>query len=236
MRRVFRIALGFFLVLALLAAAPAWRLYGELRKAASEDPAVWAEDIDALTERTRGRRGAVVFVGSSSIRLWPDLAGDMAPLPVVQHGFGGAKLADVAHYAERLVNDYAPRAVVVFAGTNDLRPGDTKPPEVLVETYLRFVARVRADLPEVPIYFIGITPSPLRFAIWEEAQEVNRRIAALGERHPGLHYIETAPALLGPDGRPDRSNYRFDRLHLSEQGYAAWTRIIRTRLLADLAP
>ena len=67
----------------------------------------------------------------------------MAPIPVVQHGFGGAKLNDVAHYAQRLVSNYQPRAVVVFAGTNDVHPGATKSPDVLLKIYQDFVNTVQ---------------------------------------------------------------------------------------------
>ena len=237
MRRVLKIA-GLLLGVAVLVAAfPAYRLYVEIRKSASEDPTVYAEDIADLVARTREgpmAEDAVVFIGSSSIRLWSTLERDMQPLPVVQHGFGGAKLADVEFYAEELVNPFAPRAVVVFAGTNDLHPGASKPPEVLLETYRRFVERVRADLPDVPIYFIGITPSPMRWAIWDQAQETNRLVREWSASDPTLFYIETGPSLLGEDGEPDRDNYIFDGLHLSAQGYGIWTEIIRTRLMEDL--
>jgi lysophospholipase L1-like esterase len=234
MRRFAKIAAVVLGVLLVLAAFPAYWLYEEVRKATSEDPLVWEDDVAALEEKTHAEpasRGAVVFIGSSSIRLWPDLAGDMAPLPVVQHGFGGAKLADVAHYAERLVNAFEPRAVVVFAGSNDIHPGAAKSPEVLLETWRVFVERVRADLPEVPIYFIGITPSPMRWEVWPQVQATNRLIREYGATDPTLFYIETGPALLGEDGRPDPANYRFDRLHLSARGYAIWTEIIRRHLL-----
>ena len=237
MKRAFK-AIGLLLAVAvLLAAFPAYRLYVEIRKAADEDPAAYAEDIADLVERTRENPAperAVVFIGSSSIRLWSTLERDMQPLPVIQHGFGGAKLADVAFYAERLVNPFEPRAVVVFAGTNDLHPGASKAPGVLLETYQRFVERVRSALPMVPIYFIGITPSPLRWEIWDQAQETNRLIREWSARSPQLFYIETGPALLGEKGEPDADNYMFDGLHLSEQGYAIWTEIIRARLMDDL--
>jgi len=222
---------------ALLAAFPAYRLYVEIRKSVNEDPAVYADDIANLVAQTRESsvsEGAVVFIGSSSIRLWSTLEGDMHPLPVIQHGFGGAKLADVEFYADRLVNPFDPRAVVVFAGTNDLQPHASKPPGVLLKTYQGFVDRVRSDLPDVPIYFIGITPSPRRWAIWDQAQETNRLVREWSERNPALFYIETGPALLGDDGEPDPDNYRLDGLHLSAQGYAIWTEIIRTRLMHDL--
>lgn len=224
-------------VVVVLAALPAYRFYGEMQKTLSEDPLVYEQDVAALVEQTRAgpaSRGGVVFVGSSSIRLWSTLAADMQPLVVAQHGFGGAKLADVEYYADRLVNPFAPRAVVVFAGTNDLTPGASKSPQVLLETWQRFVARVRAGLPDVPIYFIGITPSPLRWAIWADAQETNRLVREWHATDPTLHYIETGPSLLGADGEPDPDNYRFDGLHLSAQGYAIWAELIRPRLLRDL--
>ncbi len=237
MKRILKIAGRLLGVAVLLAAFPAYRLYVEIRKAVNEDPAVYAEDIADLVAQTREgpmAEDAVIFIGSSSIRLWSTLERDMQPLPVVRHGFGGAKLADVEFYAERLVNPFDPRAVVVFAGTNDLQPRRSKAPEVLLETYRRFVERVRADLPKVSIYFIGVTPSPLRWEIWDQAQETNRLVREWSARDPTLFYIETGPALLGEGGEPDADNYMFDGLHLSAQGYAIWTEIIRTRLMEDL--
>ena len=237
MKRILKIASLLLGVAVLLAAFPAYRLYVEIRKAVNEDPAVYAEDIADLVAQTREgpmAEDAVIFIGSSSVRLWSTLERDMQPLPVVRHGFGGAKLADVEFYAERLVNPFEPRAVVVFAGTNDLQPRRSKSPEVLLETYRRFVERVRADLPKVSIYFIGVTPSPLRWEIWDQAQETNRLVREWSAQDPTLFYIETGPALLGEGGEPDPDNYMFDGLHLSAQGYAIWTEIIRTRLMKDL--
>lgn len=233
MRRVLK-GLGIVAgLLLLLAAWPAWRLWGELSKAASQDPRVWEDDIAALVEATAdgpNDHGAVLFVGSSSIRLWSTLHEDMAPLDVVQHGFGGAKLADVEFFADELVTPFAPRGVVVFAGTNDIHPGRTKPPDVLLATWQRFVSRVRAGSPDVPIHFIGITPSLMRWEVWPQAQETNRLIREWNASQPGLSYIETGPALLGADGTPDPDNYVFDGLHLSDRGYAIWTEAIRAHL------
>ena len=237
MKRVYKIAGLLLGITVILAAIPAYRLYIEVRKSLSEDPAVYAEDVAVLVARTQEGpmpEDAVVFIGSSSIRLWSTLERDMQPLAVIQHGFGGAKLADIEFYAERLVNPFDPRAVVVFAGTNDLQPHASKSPEVLLKTYQGFVERVRTDLPNVPIYFIGITPSPRRWAMWDEAQETNRLVREWSDRTPALFYIETGPALLGADGEPDADNYMLDGLHLSAQGYAIWTKIIRSRLMKEL--
>lgn len=224
-----------FVILAL--SWPAWQLFKEVQNARSEDPLVWEEAVSALESETRNRFPAgqgVVFVGSSSIRLWDTLIEDMAPIAVIQHGFGGAKLNDIVHYAERLVNAYRPRAVVVFAGTNDIDPNAAKSPEQLLASYQSFVATVRADQPDVPIYYIGITPSPMRWSVWPVAQATNALIQQWSAADPNLHFIDTSAGLLGSDGEPDSGNYRFDGLHLSAQGYSVWREIIRKRLLDEL--
>jgi lysophospholipase L1-like esterase len=224
--------------LAALTAYPTYRLYHELMKSVSEDPTVWEEDIRALEGKTRERgplNEPVVFIGSSSIRFWDSLAADMQPLETIRHGFGGAKLGDIVHYAARLVNVFEPRAVVVYCGSNDIQPESTKPPEELLRRYRRFVDVVRRNQPDLPIYYIGINPTPLRWSVWPQVQATNAAIRTWTEATPGLHYIETGPAFLNDEGEPDRALFRFDRLHLNDAGYEVWTRMIRPRLLADLS-
>ena len=230
--------IGALVLLAMVAATwPAYQFYREISKARSEDPLVWEENVQVLEERTSGQFApgeAIVFIGSSSIRFWTTLAQDMAPNAVVQHGFGGAKLNDVVHYADRLVNAYEPRAVVVFAGTNDISPEASKAPQALLMSYRQFVDIVRADNPDLPIFFIGITPSPLRWSVWPVAQQANQLIAdwiATDDHHV---YIDTSAALLGEDGVPGPDYYVFDGLHLSEKGYAAWADIVRQSLAREL--
>jgi lysophospholipase L1-like esterase len=227
-------------ILVLMAASwLGFRAYQEIGKRNSEDPLVWEADIarfEAQDSLSPPPAKAVVFVGSSSIRLWDTLVRDMAPIPVIRRGFGGARLNDVVHYAERLVNVYQPGAVVIFAGTNDMVPGRTKPPQQLLASYQQFVARVRADNPELPIYYIAITPSPRRWEVWPEAQAVNAAIENYSQANTGLFYIDTGPALMNAAGEPDSDNYMFDGLHQSDRGYRVWTSVIRPRLLEDFPP
>ena len=154
--------------------------YQVIQKAKSEDPLVWEEDIEALETQLKehpSRDGAVLFIGSSSIRLWESLAEDMYPLEVVQRGFGGAKLGDVVHYADRLLDiGVTPGAIVVFVGTNDIHPGAVKEPAVLLQKYKNFLAVVRSHYADVPVYYIAITPSIMRWEVWDVAQQTNRLI------------------------------------------------------------
>ncbi|MCR9106296.1 MAG: GDSL-type esterase/lipase family protein [Gammaproteobacteria bacterium] len=223
--------------LLLLISWPAYKFYSEISKAMSEDPLVWEADIAALEKKTAGRFApgeGVVFVGSSSIRLWSTLEQDMAPIPVIQHGFGGAKIQDVVHYADRLITNYQPRAVVVFVATNDITPEAAKPPRVVLAAYQALIEKIRRENADLPVFYIAITPSILRWSVWDVAQQVNALIAQWSKTQRNLYVIDTGAALLNADGEPDDSNYVIDGLHLSEAGYRIWTRLIKPPLLAEL--
>ena len=178
---------------------------------------------------------AIVFTGSSSITFWSTLEQDMAPLPVINRGFGGSHMRDVVTYAPRIVVAYRPRAVVLFAGTNDIAGSKPKTAQEVSDGYRAFVQVVHAALPATPIYYISITPAPSRWKHWPAVQEANRLIRTYTETDARLHYIDLTGVILGPDGKPNRSLFRIDRLHPNKKGYAAWTANIKPILQADLA-
>lgn len=177
----------------------------------------------------------VLFVGSSSIRLWSTLREDMAPLPVLNRGFGGAHFSHVVKFIDRLVLDARPTRIVLYAGDNDLDERTGKVAEDVVACFRTFASRVQASLPTTHIYYVSIKPSPLRYCDWPRQREANRQIAALCKTSSRLTYIDVASAMFCAEDTPARELFRFDGLHLSEKGYALWTRIIRTRLMADEA-
>ena len=204
-----------------------------LEKARSEDPLVWASDIETFTERGVGEPESLLFVGSSSIRFWGDLAEDMTPVPVINRGFGGSKIGDVVYHAGTLFHADNPRAIVIFVGTNDMTPQQTKSVGTMTARFSAMMSALRKQHPDVPVYYIAITPSPLRWAIWDEAVAVNEAIQTLISRMPNTHYIDTGEALMS-GGEPNPDNYVLDRLHLSTKGYDIWAEIIRSRLFSDL--
>lgn len=204
-----------------------WQLSG-----ASGDPAFFEDAIVAFEEADREAppaKGGIVFVGSSSIRMWKSLSADMAPLPVLNRGFGGAHMEHVVHNARRVVTPYAPRAVVVYVGTNDLGAG--KSTEQVAADFRRFLEIVHADLPEADVWLLSMKPSPLRWSGWPVQQELDGRLRALAEADPRVRFVETGATLLGPDGTPDGDLYRVDSLHLNGEGYRRWTALLKPLLL-----
>ena len=171
--------------------------------------------------------GDLLFVGSSSIRRWEHLARDFPEYDVVQRGFGGSTFVDVLRNFNELVRAHRPRLVVVFEGANDIASG--KSVDAVFEDYLTFTQRVHDDLPETKILFIGITPNPSR---WECCQEksmgLGLRIADHCEGDPRLGYIDTPAHFLkrgAPKGEAFTSLF-CDGLHLTEEGYELWSKVI----------
>jgi lysophospholipase L1-like esterase len=205
----------------------------QLEKARGEDPLVWASDIAGFAEKGVGKTGSLLFVGSSSIRFWSDLSEDMAPVPVINRGFGGSKIGDVVHHADILFKADNPRAIVIFVGSNDVTPQQTRSVDTMTARFKAMMKAVREQHPDAPVYYIAITPSPLRWTIWGEAMAINGAIQTLISLMPNTHYIDTGQALMN-NGEPDPDNYVSDKLHLSAKGYDIWAEIIRSRLFADL--
>ena len=165
-----------------------------LEKAQSEDPLVWASDIETFAERGLGEPESLLFVGSSSIRFWGELAEDMTPVPVINRGFGGSKIGDVLYYADTLFRADNPRAIVIFVGTNDMTPQQTKSVDTMTARFAAMMSALRKQHPDVPVYYIAITPSPLRWAIWDEAVAVNEAIQALiSQARPMMNVVDPDP-------------------------------------------
>jgi lysophospholipase L1-like esterase len=182
----------------------------------------WEKDISAFEASDRTNpppTGCIVFVGSSSIRLWTTLASDFPGLPVINRGFGGSQLADSVNFAERIVTRYQPREVVIYAGGNDINAG--KDPDVVFGDFVALVAKIRAGSPKAQICYISSAPNPKRWEQVEKVSRLNELVRAYCTRH-GLDFINVFPLMLGPDGKPKPDIFVEDRLHMNAKGYAIW--------------
>ena len=192
--------------------------------AATVDLDRFAQEIAAFDSADRGNPptpGGIVFVGSSTIRLWTSLADDFAGLPVINRGFGGSTFPEALHYLQRTVVRYHPRTVVVYEGDNDLASGRT--PQQVADDYRAFVRGVRDSLPEARIVFLAIKPSPSRWKLEAQRQEANRLVRAIVDADPRQTYVDVGTPMLDPaSGHPRPALFRADSLHMTPAGYAIW--------------
>lgn len=219
-----------------LAACAIWLVLVRVPAVGAEaDPfAKWEKEISAF-ERSDATnpppKGAIVFVGSSSIRLWKTLAEDFPALRVINRGFGGSEVVDSTHFADRIVVPYAPRQVVVYAGANDINNGKTA--EQVAADFRSLVEKLRSRLPHLPVAFIAIAGNPARWAQIEKVRRANTLIADYCKATPGLAFIDTHREMLGADGLPRPELFVEDRLHMNAEGYRLWKRVVGPFLVPE---
>lgn len=193
----------------------------------------WEPAIQAFEQQDREdppQPGGVLFVGSSSIRMW-DLDESFPDLNALNRGFGGSEVADAVHFADRIVLPYRPRLIVLYAGDNDI--ARDKPPCRVYEDFRKFVAVVHKELPETRIVYIAIKPSLARWELIHRMRAANALIAAECHEHPLLTFLDIEPPMLGEDGRPREELFVEDGLHLSDAGYALWSDLLRPHLMEE---
>jgi lysophospholipase L1-like esterase len=166
-------------------------------------------------------KGQILFIGSSSFRLWKSFAADMQGLPpAINRGFGGSTLAEALYYFDRMVVKYQPKWVIMYEGDNDLSQG--KAPQVIAAEYDAFKARLAKQVPGANLVYVAARPSIARVTLKEKQQELNALIKAKGGYFIDMH----SPFYL-PDGSLMSDIFVADKLHLNEKGYAIFAKQIR---------
>jgi iduronate 2-sulfatase len=199
-----------------------------LKKGVAEPPgfAHWEKEIQGIEQRDREKppaEGGIVFVGSSSIRLW-NLAKSFPDLPAVNHGFGGSQIADSTHFAQRLVLKQKPKVVVFYAGDNDIAAG--KSPAQVQDDFRAFASTVHRNLPKTKVLFLAVKPTPLRWKLFDVQTKANALVAAYCKGNDWLAYVDVVKPMLGADGKPKPGLYAKDGLHMNEEGYKVWTELV----------
>jgi lysophospholipase L1-like esterase len=204
---------------------------GGVRAAVTNNFGRWEKEIAAFEQADKTNpppKEAVVFIGSSGIRLWKTLAQDFPEQRVINSGFGGSHIADSTHFADRIIIPCAPRLIVLRAGSNDLQAG--KPPEQVAADFKEFVTTVRAKLPGLKIIFVGMNPTLARTKNLAKEQLANTLIADYIKQMPGLTFIATSAHFVGPDGLPRAELLAADKLHFSPAGYKILIELLKPAL------
>jgi lysophospholipase L1-like esterase len=198
--------------------------------AAEPDFSRWEKDISAFEARDRTNpppKGAVLFVGSSSIRMWTNLAADFPNLQVINRGFGGSVIEDTTHFADRIIFPHQPTKIVLYAGDNDIARGYSA--ERVLQDFKALVEKIQTKLPEAKVYYLAIKPSPSRWHLSPQSAEANRLIRKQCRFNSKLEYIDVWTPLM-KDGQPDPAFFLNDRLHLNRAGYERWAKVVRAAL------
>jgi len=188
----------------------------------------WAERMAEFAEadkRTPFPKGGVVFTGASSIRLWHSLAQDMAPVPALNRGFGGAMILDVLENFEWLIPSHSPSVVVLYAGSHDVHHGAS--PHEACERLRRLTERCRQLSSRPRLAFISLKPSRKKWDRIHLDRELNRLARLEAEVTEGLDYLDIWTPMTREGEPPPKDLFAEDENHLSATGYAIWRDVVR---------
>lgn len=216
---------GSLIIAVMLWLAHAW-LYG-CYKVLSDDPQVWQASIDRLvrqpfsTQQIPGNGSPIVFVGSSSIRLFKNLDDIFAGENIIQMGFGGAKINDVAHYKDDIILAYKPKLVVIYLGINDLLYSEyqsVNEPISRMQTLMKNLQRTRPQTDWVILAQRPIADTDIQ----KNIDTYNRALRDYAQTSERFHFVDSNHVLLNQDKMLNTDYVRWDGLHLNRSGYQVW--------------
>ena len=194
------------------------------------------DEIEAFRKQdstTFPSKGAILFAGSSSFRLWNNLPQYFKGYTVINRGFGGATLTDLIYYTPDIIFPYKPRQLVIYCGENDLASSDTVTARMLADKFVYLFTLVRNRYPGLHVVFVSIKPSPSRKQLIPRIKEANSRIKDFLSRQQRTAYADVYRYMVGKDGQPIGSLFLADSLHMNETGYSIWQKTIKPLLLND---
>jgi lysophospholipase L1-like esterase len=205
---------------------------GEADKPQVENPSArWESAIQNFEEQDKAappKKNHVVFVGSSSIRLWK-LDKSFPDLQPINRGFGGSEIADSVHFADRIILKHQPRVVVLYAGDNDLARGKT--PGRVAADFELFVSKIHRSQPGTKIVFIAVKPSIARWKLIDEVRAANAAVAEICGKNELLEFVDIDAPMLGDDGKPRPELFLQDGLHITDAAYEIWSKLVRPHIV-----
>ena len=207
----------------------------------------WEDEIkklEVLDKKETYSNQAVLFIGSSSIRLWKSIEEDLDTYEPIKRGYGGAHYYDIIHFTNRLVSPHKVKAIAIFVANditgkenginNQTVNRDLSPKEVL--RLVKFVTKeIRKSHEKVPVFFIETTPTSKRWKVWDKISKANDLIENYTSKSENLYYINTRSFYIGSDGMPNDSLFVKDKLHLNREGYKLWGKIIKENFDKNLS-
>ncbi len=189
---------------------------------AQEKP-FWNE-ISAFVKQdsiNRPKEGVILFVGSSSFRIWTDVKKDLNNENILNRAFGGATLLDMIRYKNQNLLNYHPSKIVLYCGENDVASSEKVDGKEVFQRFKTLFEIIRKQYPEVPFVFVSIKPCILRWSMRDRMMDANQRISSFLSHEKKTTFINIWDAML-ENGEPKKDIFREDNLHMNAKGYAIW--------------
>lgn len=190
-------------------------------------PQRWEETIrkfEQHDQESAPEPGAILFVGSSSIAMWKDIADYFPKHRVLNRGFGGSNFTDLIYYADRVIFPYKPSMIFVYEGDNDIAQGDAA--EKILENAKKLRVMIRNAAGNTPVIFISPKPSIARWNLKAAYEAANTQLRNYAESEPETEFADVWTASLGKDGKVLDYIFLDDNLHMNAKGYGIWQKVL----------
>lgn len=196
-------------------------------------PKFWddVQTIKSYDKIYHPNKDVILFVGSSSIRKWNNLQQAFGSYNVLNRGIGGAVVDDIIFYLDDLVFAYQPRKIVIYVGENDL-PDENKTPQIILDKTIKLYTAIRAKLPDVPLIYIGLKPSPVRARFLAKCKQTNDLIETFLKKQKNASFVDVY-SLMIINGRTIPEIFVKDMLHMNTEGYKIWEKAVQPYLTMD---
>ncbi len=186
----------------------------------------WKSEINAFNSLNGDSpsQGGILFTGSSSIKFWKDPAKDFNNPQILNRGFGGSQIIDLIENFDQVILKYHPKKIVIYSGDNDVQSG--KSAEIVFGDFCTLYGMIKAKLPDTKVYYIAIKPSLNRWDKVLEMKKANTMINEYLNTKSNGYFVDIFSPMIGTDGKPCKKWFIEDGLHMTEEGYQLWTKIL----------
>lgn len=193
---------------------------------AQEYQKIWQTEIDAF-DKLNGvnpLQNGILFTGSSSIRMWKNPDMDFNNPKILNRGFGGSQIIDLIENFDQVILKYHPQKIVIYSGDNDIQEG--KSAEIVFGDFCVLYGMIKAKLPNAEVYYIAIKPSLNRWNKVIEMQKANTMIHEYLNTKSNAAFVDIFSPMIDITGKPSKKWFIEDGLHMTDEGYQLWTKIL----------
>lgn len=188
-----------------------------------QKPLPFADEVKSIQKHLDtvwdASKPAIVFTGSSSIRLWQDLQQRFPENQVLNTGFGGSQCSDLANFLDELILDYNPSKVFIYEGDNDIFA--KKRPKEIIQTFDAVLDTLQLRKPDLEVVLISAKPSISRWKFRSSYRRLNKKLQMLANEKENVSYVDVWHIMLDKK-RLKKNLFISDGLHMNAMGYDLW--------------
>ena len=163
----------------------------------------------------------LLFIGDSLMEFF-DWQARFQDHAVDNLGIAGETVEGLKARLDRVMGRIAPPdAIFIMSGINNLAMEDRG----FIPAYRDIVRRLRQRYPSARIFINSLLPVLYPFISNDDVRESNRQLSTLAADE-GVDYLDVHGRFLESDGRPRAAFLLDDGVHLSSEGYTAWSEMV----------